>query len=107
MIEIFLLSFLCKKMGTTLRDKGWETTVWMQLAVIAAWVGCTVVVGFGYGVYAVMTNNPAAAKHPNMMVLYPLCFLAGAMGVGLLFTIVSFFPSHDLPKTWTITADSK
>jgi hypothetical protein len=107
MIEIFLLSFLCKKMGTTLRDKGWETTVWMQLAVIAAWVGSTVVVGFGYGVYAVMTNNPAAAKHPNMMVLYPLCFLAGAMGVGLLFTIVSFFPSNDLPKTWTITADSK
>jgi len=107
MIEILLLSFLWKKMGTTLRDKGWGTTVWMQLAVVVAWFGSMVVVGFGYGVYAVMTNNPAAAEHPNMMVLYPLCFLAGAMGVGLLFTIASFFPSHDLPQTWTITADSR
>ena len=107
MIEILLLSFLWKKMGTTLRDKGWGTTVWMQLAVVAAWFGSMVVVGFGYGLYAVITNNPAAAEHPSMMVLYPLCFLAGAAGVGLLFTIVSFFPSHDLPQTWTITADGK
>jgi hypothetical protein len=107
MIEILLLSFLWKKMGTTLRDKGWGTTVWMQLAVVVAWFGSMVVAGFGYGVYAVMTGDPAAADHPNMMVLYPLCFLAGAAGVGLLFTIVSFFPSHDLSPTWTITADAK
>ena len=107
MIEILLLSFLWKKMGTTLRDKGWGTTVWMQLAVVVAWFGSMVVAGFGYGFYVVMTEGPAAADHPNMMVLYPLCFLAGAAGVGLLFTIVSFFPSHDLPQTWTITADAK
>jgi drug/metabolite transporter (DMT)-like permease len=107
MIEILLLSFLWKKMGTTLRDKGWGTTVWMQLAVVVAWFGSMVVAGFGYGLYVVMTEGPAAADHPSMMVLYPLCFLAGAAGVGLLFTIVSFFPSHDLPPTWRITADAK
>lgn len=107
MIEILVLYFLCKKMGSNLRDKGWGTTVWMQLAVVVAWFGSMVVVGFGYGLYAAITNNPAAAEHPNMMVLYPLCVLAGAAGVALLFTIVSFFPSHDLPQTWTITADSR
>ena len=105
MIEIFLLSFLWKKMGTTLRDKGWGTTVWMQLAVLIAWFGSMFVAGFGYALYLAVTQGEAAAEHINLMVLYPLCFLSGAAGVGLLFTIVSFFPSHELPRTWTITAD--
>jgi hypothetical protein len=107
MIEILLLSFLCKKMGNTLRSKGWGTTVWMQLALIVAWFGCMLVAGFAYGFFVALTQGPAAAEQPNMMVLYPLCFLAGAAGVGLLFTIVSFFPSHGQPQTWTVTADSK
>jgi drug/metabolite transporter (DMT)-like permease len=107
MLEILLLYFLCKKMGTTLRDKGWGTTVWLQLAVIVAWFGSMVVAGFCYAIYLVMTQGPAAAEHPSIMVLYPLAFLAGSAGVGLLFTIVSFFPSHDLPQTWTITADAR
>ena len=106
MIEILLLSFLCKKMGNTLRGKGWGTTVWMQLGVIVAWFGCMFAAGVGYGIFVTLTKGPAAVDHPNLMVLYPLCFLGGAAGVGLLFTIVSFFPSHDLPQTWTITADS-
>jgi UPF0716 family protein affecting phage T7 exclusion len=105
MIEILLLSFLWKKMGTTLRDKGWGTTVWMQLAVVAAWFGSMLVAGFGYGVYLGITEGSAAAAHPNWAVLHPLCLLAAAAGVGLLFTIVSFFPSHELPRTWTITAE--
>ncbi|HSP45685.1 MAG TPA: hypothetical protein VLO30_06805 [Chthoniobacterales bacterium] len=107
MIEILFLYFLCKKMGATLRDKGWGTTFWMQLAVVVAWFGSMAVAGFGYGLYVVLTKGPAAAEHPNLVVLYPLCFLAGAAGVGLLFMIVSFFPADELPRTWTITADAK
>ena len=107
MLEILLVSFLCKKMGTILRNKGWGTTFWMQLAVVVAWFGSMLAAGFGYGVYLVLTKGPAATEHPDMMVAYPLCFLAAAAGVGLLFTIVSFFPSHDLPRTWTITADTQ
>ena len=107
MIEILLLSFLCKKMGTTLRNKGWGTTMWMQLAVVVAWFGGMFVAGFGYGFYIAITQGEAAMDHPNLMVLYPLCFLTGGAAVALIFTIVSFFPSHELPQTWTITADSK
>ena len=107
MLEILLVFFLCKKMGSILRDKGWGTTAWMQLAVVIAWFGSMFAAGVGYGIYVTLTEGPAATEHPNLMVLYPLCFLAGAAGVGLLFTIVSFFPSHDLPQTWTITADAK
>jgi hypothetical protein len=107
MIEIFLLSFLCKKMGSTLRNKGWGTTVWMQIVVVIAWFGCMFAAGVGYGIFVTLTQGPAATEHPNLMVLYPLCFLAGGAGVGLLFTIVSFFPSHQLPQTWTITAETK
>jgi hypothetical protein len=107
MLEIFLLSFLCKRMGSNLRDKGWGTTVWMQLAVIVAWFGSMFGAAFVYGFVLVLMQGPAAVDHPNMMVVYPLCFLAGVAGVGLLFTIVSFFPSHTPPQqTWTITADS-
>src|SRR6476469_5761565 len=105
MIEIFLLSFLCKKMGSVLRDKGWNTTFWMQLAVIIAWFGGIIVTIVGYTIYVLITKGQAASEHPEMIVLSPLCFLGGGAGVGLLFTIVSFFPSHDLPPTWTITAD--
>ncbi len=94
-------------MGTVLRDKGWGTTFWMQLAVIIGWFAGMFVVAFGYGIYAVITQGEAAAQHPSLVVLYPLCFLGGGAGVGLLFTIVSFLPSHDLPPTWTITADAK
>ena len=105
MIEILLLFFLCKKMGTTLRDKGWGTTVWMQLAVVIAWFGSMFAAGFAYGIYVALTQGAAAAENPNMMVLYPLCFLAGAAGVGLLFMVVSFFPSHEQPRTWAIAAE--
>jgi drug/metabolite transporter (DMT)-like permease len=107
MIEILVLYFLCKKMGTTLRDEGWGTTVWMQLAVIIAWFGSMFLASFAFAIYTVMTNGEAATATPNLLVLYPICFLAGGVGVGLLFVIVSFFPSHDLPRTWVITADAK
>jgi drug/metabolite transporter (DMT)-like permease len=107
MIEILVLSFLCKKMGTALRDKGWGTTFWMQLAVVVAWFGSMVVAGFVYTLYVLMTKGEAAAANPNLLVLYPVAFLSAGAGVGLLFTIVSSFPSHDLPTTWTITADTR
>jgi hypothetical protein len=105
MIEILLLFFLCKKMGTTLRGKGWGTTVWMQITVIIAWFGSMFAAALAYGIYLTLTEGPAAVEDPNLMVVYPLCFLAAAAGVGLLFTIVSFFPSHELPRTWAITAE--
>lgn len=105
MLEILLIIFLWKKMGATLRDKGWGTTVWMQLAVVVAWFGCMFAAGVAYGIYVTITQGQAATDHPNMMVLYPLCFLAGALGVGVLFTIVSFLPSEELPRTWQITAE--
>ena len=107
MLEILLLSFLCKKMGTVLRDKGWGTTFWMQLAVVAMWFAGMFVTGFVYTLYLFITKGEAAAEHPNLLVLYPIAFLGAGAGVGLLFTIVSFFPSNDLPPTWTITADAK
>jgi hypothetical protein len=107
MIEILVLSFLCKKMGTVLRDKGWSTTFWMQLAVVAAWFGSMFVTGFVYTLYLFMTKGEAAVAHPNLLVLYLLAFLGAGAGVGLLFKIVSLFPSNELPPTWTITADSK
>ena len=107
MIEILVLSFLCKKMGTVLRDKGWGTTFWMQLAVVVAWFGSMFLAGFVYTLYILMTKGEAAAAHPDLLVLYPIAFLTAGAGVGLLFTIVSFFPSQDLPPTWTITADAK
>jgi hypothetical protein len=106
MIEILLLSFLCKKMGANLRNKGWATTIWMQLAVVVAWFGGMFVAGFAYGFFVALTKGAAAAENPNLMVLYPLCFLTGAAGVALLFTIVSFLPSHEQPQTWVVTADS-
>lgn len=107
MIEILFLYFLCKKMGTVLRDKGWNTTFWMQLAVVVAWFGSMVAAGFVYTLYLLMTKGQAAAEHPDMLVLYPMAFLGAGVGVGLLFTIVSFFPSDDLSPTWTITAGAK
>jgi drug/metabolite transporter (DMT)-like permease len=107
MIEILLLSFLCKRMGANLRNKGWGTTVWMQIGVVVAWFGCMFAAAVGYGIFTVIASGPAAADKPNLLVLYPLCLGAAGMGVGLLFTIVRFFPSHDLPETWVITADSK
>src|SRR4051812_13094537 len=98
MLEILFLYFLCKKMGSVLRDKGWNTTVWMQLLVIVAWFGSMFFAGIAYGIYLAMTGNAAAAQNPNLVVLYPLCFLGGGVGVGLVFALVSFFPSHDLPQ---------
>lgn len=105
MIEILLLSFLWKKMGNNLRNKGWGTTVWMQLAVVVAWFGSMFAAALAYGIFITLTEGPDAVDNPNLMVVYPLCILAGAAGVGLVFTIASFFPSHELPRTWTITAD--
>ena len=107
MLEIRVVSFLCKKMGSILRDKGWGTTFWMQLAVVLAWFGSMFVAGFGYTLFVLMTKGEAAAARPDLLVLYPIALLTAGAAVGLLFTIVSFFPSHDLPPTWTITADTR
>lgn len=107
MIEILFLYFLCKKMGTVLRDKGWSTTFWMQLVVVVAWFGSMLVAGFVYTLYLLMTKGHAAAEHPDLLVLYPVAFFGAGAGVSLLFAIVSFFPSHDLSPTWTITAGAK
>lgn len=92
MLEIIALYFLCKRMGENLRDKGWRTTIWMQIAVVLTWFGCMLLGGVAYGIYVFIKEGEAATQNPGPLV-YLIAFLSAAAGVGVLFLITSLLPA--------------
>ena len=95
MLEIVVLYFLCKQMGINLRAKGWKKPVWMQIAVVLVWFVCMLIGMIGYGIYrAIKEDDPAAPEHLGLMI-YPPGFLSAAIGMGLLFGIVSLLPNRN------------
>ncbi len=67
--------------------------------------GSMVFASIGYTMYFVATKGSAGAE-AHIMAVYPLFLLAGGIGVGLLFTLVSFLPAHEEPRSWIITSDA-
>ena len=94
MIEILVLYFLCKKMGENLRQKGWTTTFWMQLAVVVTWYGSMVVAAIVYGLYVFIRYGEAALDSVGTGTIYLLAFGGGIGGVVLLFLIASLIPAR-------------
>lgn len=92
MLEILALYFLCRAMGRKLREKGWETTVWMQIGVVLTWFGGMFVGAFSYGVYLFVAEGEAAAADPGFAV-YPVAIAFGAATVGLFFLIAHLLPA--------------
>jgi hypothetical protein len=86
--------FLCKGMGSNLRAKGWTKTVWMQVAVVFAWFGGMFFSSVVYTFYSGFTAGEAGLEN-RVLSAYPLFLLAGAVAVGGVFFIASFFPSRE------------
>lgn len=94
MIEILVLYFLCKRMGGNLRAKGWTKTVWMQIGVVFAWFGGMFFSSLIYTFYSGFTAGEAGLES-RVLSAYPLFLLAGAVAVGCVFLLASFFPSRE------------
>lgn len=101
MLEIVALYFLCKNMGERLRARGWKRPIIFQVLVVVAWFGCMFIGSLGYGVYRVIKEGPGAADNLGFAV-YPIAFLSGAAGVGVLFGIVALLPNRTQPPVLPI-----
>jgi hypothetical protein len=57
MLEIIILFFLCRSLGTTLRDKG-RNPIGFQILLVLAWIACEFIGGFvGYIFGAIVTGD--------------------------------------------------
>jgi len=92
MLEIIAIIFLCTKMGKILRKKGWQPT-WMQVFVVAGWVGSMLIAAIGYGLYLTITRGPDAAEDMGFAA-YPWMLLAAVLMQATLFTIAHFLPDR-------------
>jgi len=94
MLEIFLLIFLCTKMGADLRNKGWSRPIWMQIAVAVVWIGCELLGSIGYCAFLILREGRLeAADHPGFLI-YPAALLSATVGVAALFLIAKLLPSR-------------
>lgn len=95
MLEIVLLIFLCKKMGSLLRKKGWKP-LFMQILVVFLWFGAEVSGAFAYGVYVMVTQGMEAAEGIGWAA-YLWALLAAVLGQLLLFGFAWLLPTQELP----------
>jgi hypothetical protein len=92
MLEILLLYFLCKKMGSLLRDKGWKP-LFMQIAVVLGWFGSMFVGAIAYSFYVAMTKGPEAVDNMGFEA-YPWVLLSAALGVSCVFIVAWMLPDR-------------
>jgi hypothetical protein len=61
MLEIILLFFLCRSLGTTLRNKG-RSPIGFQIMLVLGWIACEFIGGFiGFIVGAIVTGEEDSA----------------------------------------------
>lgn len=84
MIEIIILVFLCIKLRNILLDKGWEKTIWMQLALIGIYLGSLFVGSFVYTAVILFTQGQYAAENVGLSA-YFAGYVGVLIGVGALF----------------------
>ncbi len=94
MLEIILIVFLCKKMGSILRDKGWEKTFWMQFLVVFVYLGSLVAGAFTYGIYIGVTQGEAGLESLGIE-LYLAAYVGALIGVGGLFLSTKLIKDED------------
>ncbi len=90
MLEIILLYFLCKGMGSILRDKGWNPLL-MQILVVAGWIVSILFAVICYSVYVAITQGEEALNHIGFAV-YLWMLLAGGITEAFLFLIAHLLP---------------
>ena len=100
MLEIIALIFLWGKMGSMLREKGWERTIWMQLAVIFVWFSSML---FGTVIFYTVLAFRHGADHFERIAsglrfeLYITALLSAVVGTGILFLIAHLIPQKEPP----------
>ena len=94
MLEILLIVFMCRRIGTIMRQKG-RRPVWFQIALVLLWFGGEIGGGLAAAVFQAMTG-PAGSG--GGMQIY-LCALLGAgTGAGMAFLIAkSAAPAAEMP----------
>ena len=94
MLEIIAIWFLWTQLGKLLNNKGYESTIWMQLLLVIAWLigefsGVVI-----YGIIQVMNGGEAG----SFDALTYLCAILGAIiGAGIIFGIAILMPRKGDP----------
>ena len=96
MLEIIAIGYLFIKMGNMLRARGWNRTIWMQLAVIVTWIASLVIGGLTIGIANAIINGPDAAL-PSAFFTYLMILPFELASLGILFYGISRIPIVPLP----------
>ncbi|MFK5924362.1 MAG: hypothetical protein QM496_19475 [Verrucomicrobiota bacterium] len=96
MLEVILIIFLCNKMGSILRTKGWEKTFWMQFLVVVVYLGSLFAGSFVYVIYVAITQGETALDGLGI-VLYLAAYVGVLIGVGALFLSAKLIKNKTTP----------
>ena len=86
MLEILLLIFLCKKVGSIVGPKGYSPG-WFKFFAVIAWFGGEIAGAF-IGVIIAMMGDPNP-QGPPMGIIYVGALVGAAVGVGIVFVIAN------------------
>lgn len=95
LVEIILLIFLCRAIGSTMRNKGRSAIGFQILMVVMLFAG-EFMGGLVYGIYAGMTNTPIQPGFNPEILLFAV--LGGGAGVAMTFVIAALVPSLQRPS---------
>ena len=103
MLEIILIVFLCKKMGSILRNKGWEKTFWMQFLVVIVYLGSLFLGAMAYAIYIAITQGEAAVDAIGIDG-YLAAYVGAAIGLGSLFLMTKLIRNRESENPFVETA---
>jgi hypothetical protein len=89
MLEIVLLYFLCKSLGSMLREKGYQPLAF-QILLVVFWFGGEFLGGVVAAVVHVMRHGDAPPEFG--LGIYLFAIVGAACGAGLWFLIASLMP---------------
>ena len=101
MLEILLLIFLCRRMGSLLRAKGWKP-LFMQILVVLSWFGAMFLGAMAYSLYIALTQGPEmveTAMENFSLPLYVWALVSAAMGVSCIFFVAWMLPDRLQPDS--------
>lgn len=99
MLEIVILYFLCKNIGTRMRAKGYKP-IWLQILMVLMWFGGEVFGAMVAVIVGMIVSPPANIEtfEPPMLPAYLGALAGAACAAGIIFTIVALLPDKSFQE---------
>ena len=106
MLEIFLLIFLCRKMGEIMRGKA-RNPIGLQILTVCGWFGGEIFGAIAWTVILLIAQEEKAMEDGLNIMTYVCALICAALSVGVVFLIAMLIPAKAIPVQEVVYEDTE